>query len=116
MASPQLEDGHTQIANELLESLMRVHLSPNQWQILICIIRKTYGFRKKVDYIANSQIQTATGLGKSVVSRALAELKTRGIIVRNGKVSGIQKDWEKWKVISPANSVAKVSNTANNKS
>lgn len=114
MANPQLEDGHTKIANEILERLMKLHISPNQWQVLLCVIRKTYGFRKKVDYIANSQIQTSTGLGKSVVSRALAELKARDIITRSGKVTGIQKDWEKWKVSSSINSVAKVSNTANN--
>ena len=56
MANPQLEDGYTEIANEILEALMRLHLSPNQWQVILCIIRKTYGFKKKVDYIANSQI------------------------------------------------------------
>ena len=113
MANPQLEDGHTQIANEILEKLMKLHLSPNQWRVLLCIIRKTYGFKKKVDYIANSQIQTATGLGKSVVSRALRELQARNIITRNGKVSGIQKDWEKWKVSSSVNSEAKVSSSVN---
>jgi len=115
MANPQLEDGHTQIANEILERLMRLHLSPNQWQVLLCIIRKTYGFKKKVDYIANSQIQTATGLGKSVVSRALRELYDRRIITRNGKVSGLQKDWEKWEVSSSVNFIAKVSSLDNNK-
>lgn len=124
MASPQLEDGHTRIANELLERLIKLHLSPNQWQVLLCIIRKTYGFNKKVDYIANSQIQIATDLGKTVVSRALREMEARNIITRNGKVSGIQKDWERWKVSSLANSAevsslanseAEVSNSANNK-
>jgi len=113
MANPQLEDGYTEIANELLEALMRLHLSPNQWRVLLSIIRKTYGFRKKVDYIANSQIQTATVLGKTVVSRALRELQERDIILRNGKLSGIQKDWEKWKVSSFANSEAKVNNIVN---
>ena len=118
MANPQLENGHTRIANEILDALMRTYISPNQWQILVCIVRKTYGYKKKVDYIANSQIQHATGLGKSVVCRALRELRERNIIIRTGKVSGIQKDWEKWKVSSTANpSVAnqdeKVSSSVN---
>jgi len=103
MANPQLEDGHTQIANELLEHMMKLHLSGNQWQILLCIIRKTYGFKKKVDYIANFQIQAATNLGKTVVSRTLRELQARNIISRNGKVSGLQKDWEHWEVSRIAN-------------
>lgn len=100
MAKPQIEDGHTRIANEIMENLMRMHLSPSQWQVLLCIIRKTYGFQKKVDYIANSQIVDATGLGKTVVSRTLHKLSDMNIIIRKGKVIGLQKDWEKWQKLA----------------
>ena len=103
MARPQLEDGHTQIANEILEHLMRIYLPPNQWQVLVCIIRKTYGFKKKVDWIANCQIVEATGLVKSTVSRALRALENQRLICRNGKTIGFQKDWEQWKVSNTAN-------------
>ena len=96
MAKPQLEDGHTRIANEILEHLMRLHLAPNQWQVLLCIIRKTYGFQKKVDYIANIQIGEATNLGKTVISRVLRNLEDMKVITRRGKIVGIQKDWELW--------------------
>ena len=74
-----------------------MHLSPNQWQVLLCIIRKTYGFHKKVDYIANFQIGNATGLGKTVVSRCLSGLAELELITRKGKFIGFQKDWERWK-------------------
>lgn len=117
MASPQLEDGYTQIANEILENLMMIYLPANQWQVLLCIIRKTYGFQKKVDWIANCQIVEATGLVKSTVSRALRRLEQKGLINRNGKSIGFQKDWEQWKVSRIANNTklneAKVSNLAN---
>ena len=96
MAKPKLENGYTQIANEILEQLVKLHLSPNQWQVLLCIIRKTYGFHKKVDYIANKQLGEATGLGKTVVSRALHSLAEMNIITRQGKHIGFQKDWEQW--------------------
>jgi len=96
MANPQLEDGYTQIANEILESLMRIQLAPNEWSVLICIIRRTYGFRKKVDYIANFQIMQCTGLRKDTVSRALRRLKAQGLITKIGKVVGFNKDWESW--------------------
>lgn len=96
MAKPQLEDGYTPIANEILEQLVRMHLSANQWQVLLCVIRKTYGFHKKVDYIANFQIGEATGLCKAVVSRSLKDLGDRHLITRKGKYIGFQKDWEKW--------------------
>lgn len=96
MASPQLEDGFTRIANEILEHLIVTHLSSNQWQVLLCIIRKTYGFTKKADYIANSQIVDATGLCKAVVSRSLKTLTLMNVIEHKGKFVGLQKDWEKW--------------------
>jgi len=122
VAKPQVENGHTQIANEILEHLMRIYLPPNQWQVLLCIIRKTYGFHKKVDWIANSQIIEATGLVKSTVSRSLRILEKRNLINRDKKHIGIQKDWEQWKlaeqstsrVSSLANSTPKVSNPVNN--
>ncbi len=96
MATPQLENGHTRIANEILEHLMKRHLSSNEWQVVLCVIRKTYGFSKKVDYIANFQIGQATGLGKTVVSRILRHLNDSHMITRKGKVVGFQKDWEQW--------------------
>jgi len=112
VAKPELEDGHTQIANEILEHLMKTHLSANQWQVLLCIIRKTYGFHKKVDYIANSQIVKATGLCKAVVSRATHSLSDMKIINRNGKSIGLQKDWEMWQELAEQ-STPEVSNSAN---
>ena len=111
MASPQLENGHTRIANELMEQLMKLYLAPNQWQVIVCIIRKTYGFHKKIDYITNTQICEGTGLVKSTVSRAVDILKRRGIIIRNGKHIGLQKDWEQWGKLAVR--ATKVSETAN---
>ena len=100
IVNPQLENGYTPIANEIMEKLARLSLSSNQWQGLLVIIRKTYGFHKKVDYIANFQIGLATGLGKTVVSRILRNLNDRHIITRKGKIVGIQKDWSKWNGLS----------------
>ena len=98
MANPQLENGYTPIANEILDHLMQIHLSPNQWQVLLCIIRKTYGFHKKVDTIANSQIMQVTRLGKTVVSRVLRQLDELQVIDRKSKTVGFQKNWETWEL------------------
>jgi len=116
MAKPQVENGHTQIANEILEQLAKLYLSPNQWQVVIFIIRKTYGYKKKVDYIANSQIVEGTGLSKSVISRVLKRLQERNIINRKKKHIGFQKDWEQWKLAEQSTLGTKLAEQSTNKS
>lgn len=61
MANPQLENGHTRIANELLEKLIEYKF-PSSLPLRICffVIRKTYGYHKKMDIISLSQFQEAT--------------------------------------------------------
>lgn len=115
MANPQVEDGHTRIANELLEKLMAAPLSGNQFMVLLCVIRKTYGFQKKQDFLTNTQIVEATKLGKTVVSRCLKLLHAGNFIIRNGHVTGLQKDWELWKP-ELARRSTKVSHLANKNS
>jgi len=113
MANPQLEDGYTKIANELLQRLMEHYLSPNQWQIVLCIIRRTYGYQKKVDRIANFQIVADTKLCKAVVSRNLKRLEDMKVIVRDGKSIGLQKDWEQWEKLAEQSTIEKVSSIVN---
>jgi len=98
VAKPQLENGYTRLANEIVDAFVRLHLSGNEWQVLWFIIRKTYGFNKKVDRIVNFQICEATNLHKSVVSRILKKLANNKIIYYNGHRVGFQKDWELWPI------------------
>jgi len=99
-ASPQLEDGHTRIANELLEALLLARLTSRQWAIVIALVRKTYGFNKKKDDIGLGQLSDLTGLAKPHVSVAVRELEERKIISREkgifGHVMGINKNHDQW--------------------
>lgn len=97
MASPQLEGGFTRIANELLEALARTRLSPYETSILLILIRKTYGWHKKQDFIVLRYIALLTGIAKPNVCRTLNKLERRGLIVRDKGMVGIQKDWTKWR-------------------
>ena len=47
MANPQLENGYTRIANEILEAMAKVKLSPTQYRVLFVVWRYTYGFSRK---------------------------------------------------------------------
>ncbi len=96
MASPQLKDGFTQIADEIIEALMRTNLSAYQSRILWVIFRKTYGFRKKEDWISNSQMIEMTGLHRSHICRTIRELKDKNMITKRGNKIGFQKDYQRW--------------------
>lgn len=102
-ASPQLEDGHTRIANELLEAMLLARLTSRQWAVAIALIRKTYGYNKKTDDIGLSQLADMTGLAKSHVSVTVRELEERRIISRKqgkfGHIMGINKNHLIWKGI-----------------
>ncbi len=94
---PQLEDGYTKIANEILEDLCHINLSAYQTRILHFIFRKTYGFNKKEDWISVSQIVSATGIHKSHVSRTKKELLLRKLVISNGNKIAFQKNSTLWK-------------------
>jgi len=81
MASPQAEDGHTDIANEILEALWKINLSPYQMRVLLYLLRKTYGWHKKTDYIALSQFSKDIGIDRRLVHRTLQELEFKNMVV-----------------------------------
>ena len=109
MANPQLEHGHTKIANELVDAIIRLHLGPVASQCLWLIIRKTYGWTKKWDTIAISQFVEATKRSDRGVERGINELKERNVIFAKsrglGKVTAysLNKDHEKWVYSIPSN-------------
>ena len=96
MANPQKENGHVDIANEIVEALAKTYLSSYESQILWAIFRKTYGWHKKEDWITGTQLSGMTDIAKSHISRTLKGLARRNIIVRNGKKISFQKDYEQW--------------------
>ncbi len=110
-ASPQAEDGHIDIANEISEALARTHISGNEWKVLWVILRKTYGWHKKMDCISITQFQKGTGLDRRNAYRAMLSLVNRNIVVKNdnGFIGsyGFQKDYTRWKAIGRNNNKAK---------
>ncbi len=75
-----LDDGFTRIANELLEAVMR----------------KTYGFNKKSDWVSNEQLSELTGILPHKCSAAKSVLVKRGILTQTGRVIGINKTVSEW--------------------
>lgn len=80
MRGPQLEDGYTRIANEILEAIARFPINATQFRILMVIWRYTYGFNRKSSELSQSFIAEATGLHKKQVQRELNALIKMNII------------------------------------
>ncbi len=98
-ANPQAEDGHTDIANELLEALAKINLRPYETRTLWALLRKTYGWHKKEDQISLTQFQDITRLDRRHQRKALKTLYEKNIISRKeGYIVtyGLQKDYQKW--------------------
>ena len=112
MASPQKENGHISIANEIAEALMRIHLSGYENRVLWAIFRKTYGWNKTEDWITNSQIAKMINIAESHVSRTIKILIQKNIVTKNGKKLGFQKDYDQWgklpKLVSNRQKVTKI--------
>ena len=101
MTSPQLENGYTRIANELIEALARIRIPGEARQVFDVILRKTYGYRKKEEVISLSQFVLATNLLKNHVCDSVSKLKKMNLITEKGnevaRIYSINKDYTSWK-------------------
>lgn len=106
MANPQLEDGYTKIANELLEALIRTELSGHCFRLTLLVLRKTYGFCKKDDAISLTCMAKMSGLSKSRSSQIINILEDAKIITVSEYCNGLtksyrfNKDYETWNTVS----------------
>ncbi len=114
MANPQLENGYTQIADELVEAWARTRIPGEARQVYDVILRKTYGFNKKADCISLSQFSLATGLKKPHVCRALNVLRSMNLIAEKdndiANMRRINKDFDSWKPLPRKITVAEKGN------
>ncbi len=100
MPSPQIEDGHTDIANELVDQFCKLRLNTVDWMVLWAVIRKTWGWHKKSDKTSLSQLQELTGLSRPSVVRGIDKLVAQMILVKDQSAYinsyQINKDYSKW--------------------
>jgi phage replication O-like protein O len=102
VANPQCENGHIDIANEIIEALAKYRLAGEEWQILLVVFRKTYGFHKKEDEISLSQFEAMTGMKRANVVRAIKKLVAKKILDSSKSDTThatrycFNKDYDKW--------------------
>ena len=106
-----LDDGYTRIANELLEAIASADLTARQLKLMLAYIRKTYGFNKKTDRIADEQIAQLTGLSRQNVNKAKKELISMNFLFMDGSQIGVNKEVSAWhfsKCLQVSNLVSKL--------
>ena len=104
MASPQIENGHIKIANELFEALYRIRLSGLQKDVFSCVLRFAYGFNKKQAELSIRFIAGKINTKHNRVAEALSKLiDSNMILVRQeycsmhiGRILSINKNHEEW--------------------
>ena len=94
-----LDDGFTRIANELLEAVMHAGLSQHQLLVFMAVMRKTYGFNKKLDWVSNEQLSELTGILPHKCSAAKSVLVKRGIFIQSGRNIGINNVVSEWETL-----------------
>lgn len=94
-----LDDGYTRIANELLEAVMHAGLSQHQLLVFMAVMRKTYGFNKKSDWVSNEQISELTGILPHKCSAAKSVMVKRGIFIQSGRNIGINNVVSEWETL-----------------
>ena len=108
MANPQIENGYTRIAHEILEQISKVNLNGTQFRIVMVIWRYTYGFQKTSTEMSYSFIAEAIGIkSKSNIQRELNALINGKVInvvgrgPRGANILEFNKNYEEWSDCTP---------------
>ncbi len=103
-----LDDGYTRIANELLEAVMLAGLTQHQFLVFLAVMRKTYGFNKRLDWVSNEQLSELTGILPHKCSAAKSVLVKRGIFIQSGRNIGINNVVSEWSTLPESGKKNKV--------
>jgi phage replication O-like protein O len=98
MANPQKENGYTAISNEILDHFFGLGLAGKEMEMVLFVIRKTYGYQKKSDKIPLSQFQHALKMNRSSVCKTSNKLVSWKILAKDEKGYSLNKNWEQWVV------------------
>ena len=102
---PDIGDGFTRFANELLEALVSQDLSKNELKVVLLVGRMTYGWGRRWYSTTYADVARKTGTMKQAIGRACLSLEAKGVIhlerlsVGNrGVRMRIQTRWKQWRV------------------
>lgn len=96
-----LLDNYTRIKNDVIEAMCSFGLSGGEFSLCLFIIRKTWGFNKKEDWVSYSQLEKGTGMSRVGVWKTIRSLKEKSIILVNHSLPSkpkykFNKNYLKW--------------------
>lgn len=106
--APQTNYGFLQLAtgsksNDFVLQLIAAQLSGVEWQIVMIIIRKTYGYKKKEDWISLSQFMHLSGRTRKGICIAILSLEKKNIIITRREIQktfyAFNKKFSSWKIV-----------------
>ena len=100
-------NNYTKIPNEILGALAKTKLSNYEFRYIWVVLRKTFGWNKKYDYISNSQFVKETGMKKYHVWRTEKRLTWRKIVTKRGNKIGLNDNYGEWKELPKGATVTK---------
>lgn len=102
VCSPQLEKGHTRIANELLEAIIAYPFNATELKVILTVIRRTYGWKKKTALISYGAITKITGRNRRHIRRAITKLVEDKVLIKDKSkgfnILGLNKHYLHWKL------------------
>ena len=105
MNGPQVENGYTRVANEIMEILPQAGFNGTQFSILLIVFRYTYGFQRKNHELSLTFISQATNLHKVMIQREVAKLIKMKVLTevsaptfKKGRVIAFNKDYSSWEL------------------
>ena len=98
MANPQKENGYVPIANIIMDVLVLADFTAGEYKFLLLLLRKTWGWNKKEDWIALSQLETQTGFSHKYVSTLKQKLLSKKVITQKDNKLSFNKNYDDWVV------------------
>lgn len=110
--TPQTDRGFIRIAtgtndNDILTALIKASLNATEYQVVLTVFRKTWGWNKKEDWISYTQFEKLTGKTRPSIWNAIEQLVKKNILVRDSKQGKqtfyrVNKDFSTWQLVKSA--------------
>lgn len=86
----------TPVHNDIIRALCCVKLSSSEFNIIFAIVKKTYGWDKKMDWISLSQLEALTGIASRHCCSYVKKLVAKKVVLKvKGKI-GLNKRTKEW--------------------